>query len=121
MFFQPDVVSNCPEGLELFPALVDVPSGSTKVVKIPVLNLTKHGIYLTKRTVIGTLEEVTEVRTVSLSPVNEPLSHSSVNTCSAQLNTDEQRQTHDKHPKPDMTKQRWHPPVYVSHLEDNEQ
>ncbi len=88
MFFQPDVVSNCPEGLELFLALVDVPIGSTKVFKIFVKNLTKHDIYLTKRTVVGALEEVTEVRTVPLSPVNEPPPNFSVNTCSAQLNTD---------------------------------
>lgn len=51
MLFPPNLVSNCPEGLELFPALVDVPRGSkiTQIVKIPVQNPTKHDIYLTKR------------------------------------------------------------------------
>ena len=61
MFFQPNLVSDCPEGLELLPALVDVPSGSTKTVKISIQNPTKHDIYLAKRTVLGTLEEVTSL------------------------------------------------------------
>lgn len=68
MLSQPNNVSNCPEGLELFPALVDVPSGSTKIVKIPVQNPTKHDIYLTKRKVLRTLEEVTEVKPVNCFP-----------------------------------------------------
>lgn len=33
MLFQPNVVSNCPEGLELFPALVDVPRGPQRLSK----------------------------------------------------------------------------------------
>lgn len=105
--FQPNLVTNCPEGLEFFQALVDVLRGSTKVVKIPVQNATKHDIYLTKRTVLGTLEEVTEVKPVNLfSGSSEPTSHSTVNTCSVQLSTDKQKR---------------HPPVDVSHLEEEEQ
>lgn len=122
MLFQPNPVSNCPEGLELFHALVDVPSGSTKIVKIPVQNPTKHDIYLTKRTVLGTLEEVIEVKPVNCFPGgSEPKSHPTVNTNSAQLNTDKQRQVSEKHKTEDMTKQRWHPPVDLSHLEEDEQ
>ena len=120
MFFQPNLVSNCPEGLELLPALVDVPSGFTKAVKIAIQNPTKDDIYLTKRTVLGTLEEVTAV-----TPVNcfrggsKP--HPTVKVHSAQLKTDEQREASERHETPDMTKQRWHPPVDVPHLEEDEQ
>ena len=97
MLFQPDLVSNCSEGLELFPALVDVPSGSTKIVKIPIQNPTKHDIYLTKRTVLGTLEEVLEVKPVNCFPDGgEPKSHATVNTYSAQPSTDKPRETSDK-------------------------
>lgn len=59
LLFQPSPENNCPEGLELFPALVDVPSGSSKCTEIPIQNPTKHDIYLTQRTVLGTLEKVT--------------------------------------------------------------
>lgn len=117
MLFQPNLVSNCPEGLELFPALVDVPRGSTKIVKIPVQNTTKHDIYLTKRTVLGTLEEVTEIKPVNCFPGgSEP-----INTSSAQVSTDKLRKMSEEHKTKDMTKQKWHPPVDVSHLEEHEQ
>ena len=29
MLFQPSLDNNCPESLDLFPALIDVPSGSS--------------------------------------------------------------------------------------------
>jgi len=122
MLFQPNVVSNCPEGLELFPAVVDVPSGFTKIVKIPVQNATKHDIYLTKRTVLGTLEEVIEIKPVNCFPgSSEPMSHSTVNTSSAQVSTDKQREMSGKCRTKDTTTQQWHPPVDVSHLQEHEQ
>lgn len=49
------------DGLELFPTVVDVPNGVSKVVKIPVLNSTQHDIYLPARTVLGTITPVSEV------------------------------------------------------------
>lgn len=36
LLFEPSPKNKCPEGLELFPALVDVPSGSSKCTKIPI-------------------------------------------------------------------------------------
>ncbi|KAK0151978.1 hypothetical protein N1851_006677 [Merluccius polli] len=60
MLFEPATENNRPEGLELFPALVDVPCGPSKVVKIPIQNSTKHSIYLPQRTVLGQFAEVTE-------------------------------------------------------------
>lgn len=121
MLFQPSLVSNCPEGLELFPAIVNVPHGSTKVVKIPIQNPTKHDIYLTKRTVLGTLEQITEVKPVNCSPgSSEPVSHT-VNTHSAQLSMNKQNLTCDKYVTKGRTGQRWHPPVDVSHLEEDQQ
>ncbi|RCU34996.1 hypothetical protein DVA81_18370, partial [Acinetobacter baumannii] len=88
MLFQPNLVSNCPEGLDLVPALVDVPSMSTKMVKIPIQISTKHDIYLTKRTVLGTLEAVIEEKPVDCFPGGlERSSHPTVNTYSAQLST----------------------------------
>lgn len=104
MLFEPSTENNCPEGLEPFPTLVDVPSGSTKIVKIPIQNFSKHDIHLSQRTVLGTLEEVTEVKPFHHSPnSSKPLSHSNVQTCSA------------------VTKEKWHPPVDLSHLEEDEQ
>lgn len=122
MLFQPNVVSNCPEGLELFPALVDVPRGSTKIVKIAVQNSTKHDIYLSNRTVLGTLEEVSEIKPVHRFPGSpEPMPQSAANTSSVQASTDKQRDMSEKRNPKDMTRQRWHPPVDSSHLKEHEQ
>ncbi|KAK0153522.1 hypothetical protein N1851_004783 [Merluccius polli] len=60
LLFQPRLENSCSEGLELFASLVDVPRGPSKRTKIPIQNSTKHDIYLTQRTVLGTLEEVIE-------------------------------------------------------------
>lgn len=117
MFFQPSVESYCPDGLDLFTALVDVPSGSTKTVKIPVQNTTKHDIYLPKRTVLGTLEEVTEIRPVNCTSDTSE-SQPCVNTCS--VNPSHNQTNNDKCQTKNTT-QRWHPPVDLSHLKEHEQ
>lgn len=49
MLFEPDVECSLPDGLELFPALVDVPAGCSKIVKIPVQNSTQEGYLLTSK------------------------------------------------------------------------
>lgn len=56
--------SSCPERLELSPALVDVLSELKNVVKIPIQNSTRNVIFHTKRTVLCTLKEGTEVKSV---------------------------------------------------------
>lgn len=113
--FQPNLESSCPEGLELFPALVDVPSGLTKIVKIPIQNPTKHDIFLSKRTVLGTLEEVTEVKPVKyLSADAGSSAHTNVKVCSVQLGN-------EKHQTEVNEGQRWHPPVDLSYLTEDEQ
>lgn len=97
MLFQPKLVSNCPEGLEFFQALVDVPSGFTKIVKILIQNSIKHEIYHSKRTVLGTLKEVTEMKPVNCFPgSSEPMPLSTVNTSSTPVGTDKQREMSDK-------------------------
>ncbi len=64
MLFQPIVVNDCIDGLELCPALVDVPGGLSKCVKVPVQNLTKHAVYLPQRTILGTLEDVVDLKPI---------------------------------------------------------
>lgn len=113
MLFQPSPENSCPEGLELFPALVDVPSGLSKFTKIPIQNSTQHDIYLTQRTVLGTLEDIAEMKPIKYPPLSSALIHkNTVQTCSAQLSTN--RQTAP------MTKEKWHPPVDISHLGEDE-
>lgn len=119
MLFQPSVEDNCPDGLDLFPAFVDVPSGLTKTVKIPVQNTTKHDIYLPKQTVLGTLEEVTEIRPDKcVSDILESQSQPCVNTCSANLSPN---QKNNDQLQTKSISQRWHPPVSLSHLGEDEQ
>lgn len=114
MLFQPNAGDHCLDGLELFPALVDVPSGLTKAGKIPIQNTSRHDIYLPKRTVLGTLEEVSEVRPVNCFSSSEERKPC-INTCSLnQRNGDKQQTCPTKG-------QRWHPPVDLSHLSEDEQ
>lgn len=63
MLFEPSVESHLPDGLELFPALIEVPPGITKTVKIPIQNSTKHDMFLFPKTVLGLIEEVSECQT----------------------------------------------------------
>lgn len=116
MLFQPSEHDSYPEGLELFPALVDVPCGLTKLVKIPVQNTTKHDIYLSKRIVLGTLEEVTEVRPI----VTETAQQNSANACSVHLSPNHEHSDKCQTTK-DSNNQKWHPPVELSHLHEDEQ
>ncbi|GAA6088015.1 uncharacterized protein LOC121906577 [Tachysurus ichikawai] len=64
LLFQP-IAGN--EGLELLPALLDVPGGLSKCVKIPVQNPTKHTIYVPQRTILGNLEDIVELKPVQQS------------------------------------------------------
>lgn len=123
MLFESAMENSCPEGLELFSALVDVPSGPSKVVKIPIQNTTKHSIYLSQRTVLGQPTEVTEVR-----PVNMPHSKggsdstcpsSPAQACSTLLNPE--KLNVQKNEKPVREIKKWHPPVDLSHLSEEEQ
>ncbi len=67
MLFQPIVENDCIDGLELFPALVDVPGGLSKCVKVPVRNSTKHAVYLPQRKILGTLEDVVDLKPIQQS------------------------------------------------------
>lgn len=59
--FDPAMDSHCPEGLEPFSCLVDVPCGAPKVVKIP----TPHNMTFTsQRTVLGWVELMDGIRPV---------------------------------------------------------
>lgn len=105
------------DGLELFPTVVDVPNGVSKVVKIPVLNSTQHDIYLPARTVLGTITPVSEV--LPLIPSGG----------ARKENNKEGREVHvnqlsqvDKGSQLPVNKTiKWHPPVDLEHLSKSEQ
>ena len=121
MLYEP-AENNCPVGLDLFPTIVDVPSGSSKVVKISIQNVTKHDIFLSGRTVLGTLQEVADVTPVPCSRQKEaPVKPTmKAETCSAQLNPEKQsQQVNDKQNL--SANEKWHPPVDLSHLDEKEQ
>lgn len=104
MLFEPSLENNCPEGLDPLPTLVNVPSGASKIAKIPLQNFTKHDIYLPQRTILGTIEGISEVKPITHSPSNPKQTNSfTVQTCSA------------------LIREKWHPPIELSHLEEDEQ
>lgn len=73
MLFEPSPEKNCPEGLDSFPTLVDVATGSTKIAKIPIQNAPKHDIYLPQRTILGTLEEIIEAKSITHPPTTQSM------------------------------------------------
>lgn len=111
VMFEPTMESNCPEGLELFPALVDVPCGTSKMVRIPIQNSTQHDIYLPQRTLLGVTERIADSRPVRLAPpVQRPVNQASdALLCLSQLDT------------APHSRAKWHPPVDVGHLHEHEQ
>lgn len=121
LLFQPIAGNDCIEGLELLPALVDVPGGLSKCVKIPVQNPTKHAIYLPQRTILGNLEDIVELKPVHKSFAN-PRYQDTPRSCSAQLRTDDLKKIEkDRNLSVHPNREKWHPPVDVSHLAEDEQ
>lgn len=105
MSFEPGPEDHWPELLELFPVIVQVPSGQSKLVKIPIQNISQHDIYLPPKTVLGQLEE-----TVSILPVSCPPQDPSVIVHAHTVVTAEA-----------SVRTKWHPPVDLSHLSEEEQ
>lgn len=119
MLFEPSVKHNLPDGLELFPALVDVPPGATKTVKIPIQNASKHDIFLYPKTVLGHIEEVSEYKPVNLCPNSiKPTNQSSC--CTAQVSCNDQSEAGESQMEA-PAHLRWHPNVDLQHLSENDQ
>lgn len=123
LLFQPIAGNDCIEGLELLPALVDVPGGLSKCVKIPVQNPTKHAIYLPQRTILGNLEDIVELKPVHKSFASpESRYQDTPRSCSVQLRTDDLKKIEkDRNVSVHPNREKWHPPVDVSHLAEDEQ
>lgn len=107
MLFEPVMEDSYPEGLGLFPALLDVPCGHSKLVKIPIQNYTKHDIYLPQRTVLGSVTQISEVRSAT----------ETVGPSMTEKQSGQQLECHSPH---DILG-KWHPPVNLGHLQEHEQ
>lgn len=72
VLFEPAVESSLPHELELFSALVDVPAGISKTMRISIHNLTQHDIFLPPKTLLGS---ITCLQPVSISqlPRRQPI------------------------------------------------
>lgn len=122
MLFEPALDSVLQEGLELFPALVNVPPGASKTVKIPVCNSSKHDIFLSARTVLGRMEEIMDSRPVNLSTSSQQSAKPNGDThiCTTQVSpnsdTSERIRNSESH-----TQEKWHPPVNLEHLDPQQQ
>lgn len=118
MMFEPCMGNSVPEGLELFSAIVNVPRGASKIVKIPIQNIISQDIYLPGRLTLGTIEPIMGTKPVQLgSNVSDnEKQNSDASLCSIQT------LCLDKHcqEKDEREKKRWHPPVELDHLEEQE-
>lgn len=121
MLFEPTVKGDLPEGLELFPALINVPPGASKTVKIPIQNSTKHNIFLHPKTVLGLSEEITEYKPVNICPNTERVKQTDQSfCCTAQVSCDSQSEVKETLTAA-SSHARWHPNVNVDHLSESEQ
>ncbi len=116
MPFEP--LPECPvqDGLELFPTVVDVPKGASKVVKIPVLNSTRHDIYLPAKTALGTITLVSEI--LPLTPGGAGKEN---NQMESVVHVNQLRQVDNASQLPIDKTVKWHPPVELEHLSEQEQ
>lgn len=122
MMFEPASESLILEGLELFPAIVNVPPGASKTVKIPFQNSTSHNIYLPQRLVLGNIEPISEMRPIGMSSnVQDSVKQTdSTLLCSSQLTSANgvcKREEHHER----RVGEKWHPPVDLEHLNKREQ
>ncbi len=122
MMFEPASESFIPEGLELFPAVVNVPPGASKTVKIPVQNSTSHNIYLPQRLVLGNIEPISEIRPVcpSSSVQHSDKQINSALLCSSQLTSADDGCKREEHQERRVG-EKWHPPVDLGHLNKQKQ
>ena len=122
--FEPAVESSLPDGLELFPALVDMPAGASKIVRIPIQNTTQHDIFLPPKTTLGFTEEIIGLQPVSFLPNPQASTNQTGDTllCSTQVRADLDHQNEVKttHRAP-CPQNKWHPPVDLDHLTESEQ
>lgn len=121
MLFEPTLESVLPEGLELFPALVDVPPGASKAVRIPVCNSTKHDIFLSLRTVLGCMEEIVDSRPVNLCSSSQQSANSDTHLCTTQVNPTSCTSARMSGSPESHTQENWHPPVNLEHLDQQQQ
>lgn len=119
VLFEPTWDLELLEGLQLFPALINVPSGSSKAVKIPVCNQSKHDIFLPPKAILGHIEEITDCRPVNVSSWKQPTELVSETLgCAAQVT--QMSDPVDSKVQSNSPK-KWHPPVNLKHLDLEQQ
>lgn len=123
MLFEPALTDLCPDGLELVPSVIDVPNGVTKIVRIPVQNSTQHDIYLPQRTVLGTINQIFDIKPVldHCGPERATSERESVGLHSNQVNRERQEQQTRRSKQSPTSGEKWHPPVELDHLPAQEQ
>ncbi len=124
MLFEPGVACILPDGLELFPALVDVPAGASKIVRIPIQNLTNHDIFLPPKTVLGVIEEIVDSKPVNMLPTpRKPADpDSDLLLCSTHVSpTDEGQSEVNGTERAASSQEKWHPNVNLDHLSEHDQ
>ena len=87
--FELALENHCTEGLELFPAVVDVPPGASKTIRIPVQNSSNNDVYLLQRVVLGCIQPILVAKPLILhSTVQRQFSQTKDSlVCATQLST----------------------------------
>ncbi|XP_077340604.1 uncharacterized protein LOC143984182 [Lithobates pipiens] len=117
MSFEPLPEYPVEEGLELFPSVVDVPNGFSKLVKIPILNRAQHDIYLPPRTVLGTISPAAEI--LPLSPNKDD--GKGIDQKKRVFHVNQLNQVDTGNQLPTNKSVKWHPPVNLEDLSEEEQ
>ncbi len=96
--------------------MVYVPKGASKVVKIPVLNSIQHDIYLPAKTALGTITLVSEIL-----PLTPGGAGKEKNQMESIVHVNQLRQVDNASQLPIDKTVKWHPPVELEHLSEQEQ
>lgn len=117
MLFEPALKRDVPNGLDLFPALINVPPGASKTVKI------KHDIFLPPRTALGCIEGIIDSRPMDFGPPYQQPGQSSTDTytCTMQGSQASHSSARANSIPETYTSKKWHPPVNLEHLDQQQQ
>ena len=125
MLFEPGVISYLPEGLELYPSIVELPPGPSKAVKVKVFNTSAFDLWLAPKTCLGSIESIMAVNPIPLDDASVDIFENSpdpipnvkgVGSQAALLTIQTEVSSSNNDNVNTVIREQWHPPVDLSHL-----
>lgn len=122
MVFEPCTMPQYPEGLDVFPSIVELLPETSTFVKIKVQNSTKHNIWLAPRTVLGSIEAVVNVVPIEMNTAQKlPYQRNrNVTLCTNHVGATSSEEPGEGCQSQQTQNRQWHPPVDLEHLDEKQ-